>query len=743
MPKARIEQFDINLTPSEERELSGDIIGMANANTVKKLTGVEGIVTTIAPTIKWESSVISPTITQAPSGSNGQDITIKAQDGNNSDKSNGGNIVISSGLGFNNGKAGDVNFQTSGATIASVTNETHLISFPNTPGIEFNSNISTAAISHGIAAGNQNESVLNIFGKSSSNDAGGNLFISGGFSGGKGTSGSVSISSGIALGDGKSGDLFLSSGSTKSGAPGNVIIGTGNNETISIRGDSSNALTFFSSINPIITQLSEPNSSGRVMTIAAQNGGADRDGGLLQLLGGNANGEGTSGGVLVRSGTNGNAGGNVNITASTGSDSNGSIICTTNDTAVLTISEASVVINGDATVTGSLTDGNEDPAALINKHSGVPSTTEARGALFVSDGSESLVADTLYFRQEKDGTVSAVAGAGANSEIQTLAQVLAKGNATEADLIVSPERALCGENELRLRGGNGPNTFGGIIDINNGNETAGGAVNISGGSGGSAGIGGSVFISGGTSGAGTGTNVSLIAGQGGTSSHGGNIIFTSGQGPTSGHGDGGSYLLTAGAASGHGEGGGFIFTGGSSKVGVGGSFSVTAGSSSDAGVGGAVSFVAGSGGTTGIGGKISFVSGSGGDTSGNAGNIELLSGISASGLDGSISLFAAAESFHDGERIVFVGDASATPTKNPNNGGFMYSVGGAGTWHGSSGTATTFGPARHCPRCKKDFILEAKNMDQNWHSSICIICLIKTLDDAGISPEDYVIQNKS
>ena len=52
----------------------------------------------------------------------------------------------------------------------------------------------------------------------------------------------------------------------------------------------------------------------------------------------------------------------------------------------------------------------------------------------------------------------------------------------------------------------------------------------------------------------------------------------------------------------------------------------------------------------------------------------------------------------------YFGNAGTAPAGNPASGGFMYATGGAGTWLGSSGTSTTFGPAGpHCGRCGADF----------------------------------------
>lgn len=67
-----------------------------------------------------------------------------------------------------------------------------------------------------------------------------------------------------------------------------------------------------------------------------------------------------------------------------------------------------------------------------------------------------------------------------------------------------------------------------------------------------------------------------------------------------------------------------------------------------------------------------------------------------------IALFATG-SYGSGTLVLFVGNASANPSANPTAGGILYSTGGAGTWRGSGGTVTTFGPAGpHCAKCGKD-----------------------------------------
>jgi hypothetical protein len=63
--------------------------------------------------------------------------------------------------------------------------------------------------------------------------------------------------------------------------------------------------------------------------------------------------------------------------------------------------------------------------------------------------------------------------------------------------------------------------------------------------------------------------------------------------------------------------------------------------------------------------------------------------------DQNVNLFVqnASPAFHGGQRCVIIGNALALPTANPTAGGYMYSMGGALYWHGSSGTVTMIAPA--------------------------------------------------
>lgn len=128
-----------------------------------------------------------------------------------------------------------------------------------------------------------------------------------------------------------------------------------------------------------------------------------------------------------------------------------------------------------------------------------------------------------------------------------------------------------------------------------------------------------------------------------------------------------------------------------------------------------------------------------------AGNLLLRGGNnSGGGTNGNLGLHGAAANWQSMEDGVFVGDATANPTGNPANGGFFYSTGGAGTWRGSGGTITTFGPAEpHCQRCGRDFAVEYRNDEKYGHLAVCVWCMSNALKRAGISDDEYIIQKKA
>lgn len=79
--------------------------------------------------------------------------------------------------------------------------------------------------------------------------------------------------------------------------------------------------------------------------------------------------------------------------------------------------------------------------------------------------------------------------------------------------------------------------------------------------------------------------------------------------------------------------------------------------------------------------------------------------------------------FGGGSIIMAIVNATSAPAQNPIGGGFLYSAAGAGTWRGSSGTVTTFGPAEpHCEKCGLDFVREFYNEAWGRYSLLCDWC---------------------
>jgi hypothetical protein len=88
-------------------------------------------------------------------------------------------------------------------------------------------------------------------------------------------------------------------------------------------------------------------------------------------------------------------------------------------------------------------------------------------------------------------------------------------------------------------------------------------------------------------------------------------------------------------------------------------------------------------------------------------------------------------------------NAATAPGSNPTGGGILFADGGAGKWHGSSGTVTTFGPADpHCPTCGRDFVSEQRNDSMGEHVAICFPCLIDALAAADIDVTKFAFVNK-
>lgn len=85
---------------------------------------------------------------------------------------------------------------------------------------------------------------------------------------------------------------------------------------------------------------------------------------------------------------------------------------------------------------------------------------------------------------------------------------------------------------------------------------------------------------------------------------------------------------------------------------------------------------------------------------------------------GNIGINAVVSNWQSMDGGIFLGDTTTAPTGDPASGGFLYSNAGAGTWRGSGGTVTAFGPAGpHCGECGYDFWRVASHND-NWKASL-------------------------
>jgi hypothetical protein len=116
--------------------------------------------------------------------------------------------------------------------------------------------------------------------------------------------------------------------------------------------------------------------------------------------------------------------------------------------------------------------------------------------------------------------------------------------------------------------------------------------------------------------------------------------------------------------------------------------------------------------------------------------------------NGIVLLGSNVATFGGGTGVIGVTNASVTPGSNPVGGGTLYSVAGAGTWLGSGGTHTTFGPADlegfkgtsgngHCPSCGTDFGTEFYNPKYGG-ITFCFKCM---LDEMGDRP--WIVRRKA
>ena len=280
---------------------------------------------------------------------------------------------------------------------------------------------------------------------------------------------------------------------------------------------------------------------------------------------------------------------------------------------------------------------------------------------------------------------------------------------------------------------------------NTGGTFTGRAGNAAAGTG-AANIGGALSWSGGS---GTGT-----AGQLGT---GGNATYAAGAAAGVGTTSlGGTLLCNGGDVSGAytvaGNGGLATFRGG--NIGSAGTPAApllvsTAGASifqgGDAWSAGTAAVYTVTGGTATLRGGNVALTVAGAGTIAQAGHV-LIAGGAASGAatnySGNIAFNALPASWQNGVRTLFIGECVTVPTGNPTAGVFIYVEGGAGKGRGTtSGTITTFIASEpHCQRCGCDFAVEWENPKYGGKHSICMKCLVDTLERHGIKPDEYVIQ---
>lgn len=77
--------------------------------------------------------------------------------------------------------------------------------------------------------------------------------------------------------------------------------------------------------------------------------------------------------------------------------------------------------------------------------------------------------------------------------------------------------------------------------------------------------------------------------------------------------------------------------------------------------------------------------------------------VAAGGTGSFNTYFGATPSLGGGIGVIGIANAGTNPGSNPTAGGILYANAGAGTWRGSGGTVTAFGPAGpHCADCGKD-----------------------------------------
>ncbi|KYF87776.1 hypothetical protein BE20_24845 [Sorangium cellulosum] len=120
-----------------------------------------------------------------------------------------------------------------------------------------------------------------------------------------------------------------------------------------------------------------------------------------------------------------------------------------------------------------------------------------------------------------------------------------------------------------------------------------------------------------------------------------------------------------------------------------------------------------------------------------SGDIFVVPGSAGSGATrGNIVLIDTAtpsQTVANGQGVIGIGNVTSIPTSNPVGGGCLYAQTGSLRWRGSSGTVTTIAPAEpHCPKCGSDFALEFENAAWGDELTICLPCMLGSLEKLGI-----------
>jgi hypothetical protein len=313
-----------------------DLAGSTNTNQyVAAISGNDntgGVVPLNITTLRFANNQVNPALSQnviATANTNGQTLTIQAQNATGTGTSTGGNLTLTSGTGTS--AAGDVNLQIGGGTQFQITPtqiniSTGPIYWTNTVAFPSLEQAGLATTSSGSGAngssmfiGSQNGQAAT--GSGHSGGAGSQLTITSGTGGNAGTGAATGGAGGLLFMEagnggtgptgGVGGGVIISSGGGGSGAAaGSIELQVGGVNEVQITAPQINItppnLAWLSSTNsPLITQSELATSTsangieGQQITVNSQNG---------QNATGGSNTGGEGGGMLLLSGYGGNSG---------------------------------------------------------------------------------------------------------------------------------------------------------------------------------------------------------------------------------------------------------------------------------------------------------------------------------------------------------------------------------------------------------------------------------------------------